>query len=77
MTVKVALVISDKNYRASPSGKGSIRKSKLKFNWLLVTDCTVDYQSYKFPDRAVQHSISRCPHMQKVYLFLSQTESQS
>lgn len=26
MTVKVALVISDKNYRASPSGKGSIRK---------------------------------------------------
>ena len=26
MTVKVALVISDKNYIASPSGKGSIRK---------------------------------------------------
>ena len=50
---------------------------KLHFNWFLVTDCTVDYQSYKFPDRAVQHSISHCPHMQKVYLFLSQTESQS
>ena len=50
---------------------------KLQFNWLLVIDCTVDYQSYKFPDRAVQHSISHCPHMQKVYLFLSQTESQS
>ena len=38
MTVKVALVISDKNYRASPSGKGSIRKVQIRISWGANTD---------------------------------------
>ena len=44
MTVKVALVISDKNYRASPSGKGSIRKVQTwicKFRYCLFIDATI------------------------------------
>jgi len=36
MTVKVALVISDKNYRASPSGKGSIRKVQTAILFFVV-----------------------------------------
>lgn len=35
MTVKVALVISDKNYRASPSGKGSIRKVQTEISFYI------------------------------------------
>ncbi len=35
MTVKVALVISDKNYRASPSGKGSIRKVQTEIEFII------------------------------------------